>query len=460
MNNYYIAVDIGASSGRLIAGWLEDGKIAVKEMHRFDNGVVSKNRHLCWELDRLFAEIINGLKICKENNIIPKSIGIDTWGVDYVLLDKNGEVIGDTVAYRDGRTSGIIEKTAKIVSQPDQYAHTGIQPQVFNTIYQLMTDSEKFDKAERLLFVPEYLNYLLTGKMVTEYTNASTSGLVSAETKEWDFDLIEKLGLPKRIFGEIHNPESIVGELKPEIADEIGFNCNVVLPCTHDTGSAVLAVPSNEISLYISSGTWSLMGCEIMTPELSEESLNLGFTNEGGYQYRFRYLKNIMGLWMIQSVRRELNKKYSFDELCEMAKSSDFNEIIDVNNSAFLAPESMIDAIKNYYISNNMNEPKTIGDTVRCVYHSLAKCYADTVSSIESKLGIKFDCVNIVGGGSKDIYLNELTAKYTGKPVVAGPTEATAIGNLLVQMIASNEIDDLSSGRDIIKNSFDITEVK
>ncbi|MBQ2295937.1 MAG: rhamnulokinase, partial [Clostridia bacterium] len=169
MNNYYIAVDIGASSGRLIAGWLEDGKIAVKEMHRFDNGVVSKNRHLCWELDRLFAEIVNGLKICKENNIVPKSIGIDTWGVDYVLLDKNGEVIGDTVAYRDGRTSGIIEKTAKIVSQPDQYAHTGIQPQVFNTIYQLMTDSEKFDKAERLLFVPEYLNYLLTGKMVTEY---------------------------------------------------------------------------------------------------------------------------------------------------------------------------------------------------------------------------------------------------------------------------------------------------
>ena len=460
MNNYYIAVDIGASSGRLIAGWLEDGKIAVKEMHRFDNGVVSKNGHLCWELDRLFAEIVNGLKICKENNIVPKSIGIDTWGVDYVLLDKNGEVIGDTVAYRDGRTSGIIEKTAKIVSQPDQYAHTGIQPQVFNTIYQLMTDSEKFDKAERLLFVPEYLNYLLTGKMVTEYTNASTSGLVSAETKEWDFDLIEKLGLPKRIFGEIHNPESIVGELKPEIADKIGFNCNVVLPCTHDTGSAVLAVPSNEISLYISSGTWSLMGCEIMTPELSEESLNLGFTNEGGYKYRFRYLKNIMGLWMIQSVRRELNKKYSFDELCEMAKSSDFNEIIDVNNSAFLAPESMIDAIKNYCVSNNMAEPKTIGDTVRCIYHSLAKCYAHTVSGIESKLGIKFDCVNIVGGGSKDIYLNELTAKYTGKPVVAGPTEATAIGNLLVQMIASNEIDDLSSGRDIIKNSFDITEVK
>ena len=214
------------------------------------------------------------------------------------------------------------------------------------------------------------------------------------------------------------------------------------------------------MSLYISSGTWSLMGCEIMTPELSEESLNLGFTNEGGYNYRFRYLKNIMGLWMIQSVRRELNKKYSFDELCEMAKSSNFSEIIDVNNSVFLAPESMIDAIKNYCISNDMAEPKTIGDTVRCIYHSLAKCYADTVSGIESKLGIKFDCVNIVGGGSKDTYLNELTAKYTKKPVVAGPTEATAIGNLLVQMIASNEIDDLSSGRDIIKNSFDITEVK
>ena len=197
-----------------------------------------------------------------------------------------------------------------------------------------------------------------------------------------------------------------------------------------------------------------------MEPELSDDSLNLGFTNEGGYNYRFRYLKNIMGLWMIQSVRRELDKKYSFDELCEMAKESHFNEIIDVNDNAFLAPKSMIKAIKNYCTSKGKAEPQSIGDTVRCIYHSLAKCYANTVSGIEAKLGVNFDCVNIVGGGSKDTYLNELTAKYTGKPVVAGPTEATAIGNLLVQMIISNEIADLSAGRDIIKNSFNITEVK
>ena len=460
MNNYYISIDIGASSGRLIAGWLDDGKMVVKEMHRFDNGVVNKNGHLCWELDRLFTEIKNGLKICRDNNIIPTSIGIDTWGVDYVLLDNNGEVIGDTVAYRDSRTDGVIESTAKIVSQSEQYSHTGIQPQVFNTIYQLMTDKEKLKKADRLLFVPEYLNYLLTGKMMTEYTNASTSGLVRADTKNWDTEMIEKLDLPQHIFGEIHIPGSVVGNLKSEIIDEIGFDCKVVLPCTHDTGSAVLAVPSNEMSLYISSGTWSLMGCEIMEPELSDDSLNLGFTNEGGYNYRFRYLKNIMGLWMIQSVRRELDKKYSFDELCEMAKESHFNEIIDVNDNAFLAPKSMIDAIKNYCTSKGKAEPQSIGDTVRCIYHSLAKCYANTVSGIEAKLGVNFDCVNIVGGGSKDTYLNELTAKYTGKPVVAGPTEATAIGNLLVQMIISNEIADLSAGRDIIKNSFNITEVK
>ena len=460
MNNYYISIDIGASSGRLIAGWLDDVKMVVKEMHRFDNGVVNKNGHLCWELDRLFTEIKNGLKICRDNNIIPTSIGIDTWGVDYVLLDNNGEVIGDTVAYRDSRTDGVIESTAKIVSQSEQYSHTGIQPQVFNTIYQLMTDKEKLKKADRLLFVPEYLNYLLTGKMMTEYTNASTSGLVRADTKNWDTEMIEKLDLPQHIFGEIHTPGSVVGNLKSEIIDEIGFDCKVVLPCTHDTGSAVLAVPSNEMSLYISSGTWSLMGCEIMEPELSDDSLNLGFTNEGGYNYRFRYLKNIMGLWMIQSVRRELDKKYSFDELCEMAKESHFNEIIDVNDNAFLAPKSMIKAIKNYCTSKGKAEPQSIGDTVRCIYHSLAKCYANTVSGIETKLGVNFDCVNIVGGGSKDTYLNELTAKYTGKPVVAGPTEATAIGNLLVQMIISNEIADLSAGRDIIKNSFNITEVK
>ncbi len=460
MKNCYIAVDIGASSGRLIAGLIENGKIKTEEIHRFDNGVVSKNGHLCWEIDKLFIEIKNGLKKCSQMGLVPKTVGIDTWAVDYVLLDKNGEIIGDTVAYRDGRTNGMVEKTAEIVSQVEQYNRTGIQPQVFNTIYQLMAAKEQLQSAENLLFVPEYLNYLLTGVMATEYTNASTSGLVNAETKDWDDQMIEKLGLPRKIFSKINMPKTVVGSLKEEIAAEVGFNCDVILPCTHDTGSAVLAVPSNQTALYISSGTWSLMGCELLSPELSEESLSLGFTNEGGYNYRFRYLKNIMGLWMIQSVRRELNKKYSFDQLCDMAKESDFNEIINVNDGSFLAPTSMIDAISDYCRNNGLSIPNSIGDTVRCIYHSLAKCYADTVCGIEKKLGICFDSINIVGGGSKDGYLNELTAQYTKKPVIAGPTEATAIGNLLVQMIASGDIESLSQGRDMIKNSFDILEVK
>lgn len=460
MNKYYIAVDIGASSGRLITGWLDGGKMKTEEMHRFDNGAVSKNGHLCWELDKLFGEIKAGLKKCADAGVIPETVGIDTWGVDYVLLDENGEIIGDTVAYRDSRTDGMVEKAAKTVSQDEQYERTGIQPQVFNTVYQLMAAKDELKKAKRLLFVPEYLNYLLTGVMMTEYTNATTSGLVNAETKDWDFDIIDRLGYPREIFGKIHMPKTSVGILKPEIEKEVGFSCDVILPCTHDTGSAVLAVPSNDNALYISSGTWSLMGCESMTPELSQDSRKLGFTNEGGYGYRFRYLKNIMGLWMIQSVRRELNKKYSFDELCDMARQSDFNEIIDVNDKAFLAPDSMINAISDYCKMRGMRIPQSIGDTVRCIYRSLAKCYAETVSGMEKKLGVSFGTVNIVGGGSKDSYLNELTAEYTGKPVTAGPTEATAIGNLLVQMIAAGEIKDLAQGREIIKSSFDIVEVK
>ncbi|MEE1127317.1 MAG: rhamnulokinase family protein, partial [Acutalibacteraceae bacterium] len=334
MSNYYIAVDIGASSGRLIAAWLDNGTMKTEEIHRFDNGVVRKNEHLCWEIDKLFCEIKEGLKKCKAVGKIPTTVGIDTWAVDFVLLDKNGEVIGDTVAYRDNRTDGMIEKVTNIIPQLEQYERTGIQPQVFNTIYQLMAAKDELNKAEKLLFVPEYLNYLLTGVMMTEYTNASTSGMVSAKTKNWDEDIINRLGYKKEIFGEIHMPSTVVGKLKDEIADEVGFSCDIILPCTHDTGSAVLAVPSNEKALYISSGTWSLMGCEIIEPNVSEESLKLGFTNEGGYDYRFRYLKNIMGLWMIQSVRRELNKKYSFDELCDMARESTFDEIIDVNDKS------------------------------------------------------------------------------------------------------------------------------
>lgn len=460
MKKCYIAIDIGASSGRLIAGWLEDGIIKTEEIHRFDNGVVNKNGNLCWEIDKLFLEIKNGLKKSAMAGKIPQTIGIDTWGVDYVLLDGDGNVIGNTVAYRDSRTDGMVEKTAAIVSQIEQYSRTGIQPQVFNTIYQLMAAKEQINGAKRLLFISEYLNFLLTGVMMTEYTNASTSGLVSAETKDWDFEIIDRLGYPREIFGKINMPSTIVGQLKPAIAEEVGFDCNVILPCTHDTGSAVLAVPSNEKALYISSGTWSLMGCEITTPDVSQDSLSLGFTNEGGYDYRFRYLKNIMGLWMIQSVRRELNKKYSFDELCEMAKKSEFSEIIDVNDKSFLAPDSMINAISRYCEKHNMQIPSTIGDTVRCIYHSLAKCYAETVSGMENMLGISFGTVNIVGGGSKDGYLNELTALYTGKPVTAGPTEATAIGNLLVQMLASGDIKTLADGRNIIKKSFNIVEVK
>ena len=461
MEKYYLAVDIGASSGRHMLASMKDGKMQLEEVYRFPNGMDNKNGTLCWDVDRLITEIKNGLKKCKEIGKIPVSMGIDTWGVDYVLLDKNDNILGDTVGYRDSRTEGMDEKVYEVIPQDDLYARTGIQKQIFNTIYQLMAVKEShpeyLEQAETILMIPDYFNFLLTGVKMNEYTEATTGQLISPKTNDWDYELIDMLGYNSRMFRPVSMPGTVVGDFTENVQKEVGFNCTVVLPATHDTGSAVLAVPTNDDdAVYISSGTWSLMGMERKEADCSMESMRANFTNEGGYDHRFRYLKNIMGLWMIQSVKKEFTEDLSFAEICEMASKETIPSIVDCNDDCFLAPESMIEAVQKFCCDTDQPVPETVGEISSVIYNSLAKCYGDTVEEIEAITGKKYSTIYVVGGGSNAGYLNELTAKYTGRKVSAGPSEATAIGNIIVQMLHDGVFASLPEARTCVKESFDV----
>lgn len=458
---YYLSIDIGASSGRHILSSVQNGKLILEEVYRFENGMTEKDGHLVWDYKKLFSDILQGMKECKKAGKIPLSVGIDTWGVDYALIDKAGEVIGDVFAYRDGRTAEPIKKLHSKIPFETLYERTGSQFQIYNTIYQLYTDklSGKLDNAERFLMMPDFFNYLLTGVMKNEFTNASTTGLMSAKTREWDMQTVRELELPEKLFKELSDPATFVGRLKPEIADEVGYDLNVVLPATHDTASAVMAVPEVGQPLYISSGTWSLLGIESPVAISTEEALKENFTNEGGYGRSTRFLKNIMGLWMIQCVRREYNKKYSWADFVKLSKEvKDFNSIVDVNDSSFMAPASMIDAIKAYCAKTGQKVPETPGEIALCVYDSLAVCYNKAIETVEKVTGYKFNVIHIVGGGCQNGYLNELTAKRTGRKVVAGPVEATAIGNALAQLLYDGAVSDINEAKNLVKDSFD-TEV-
>ena len=461
MDRYYLAVDIGASSGRHMLASMKDGKMHLEEVYRFPNGMDDKNGTLCWDVDRLFTEIKNGLKKCKEIGKIPVSMAIDTWGVDYVLLDQDDRILGDTVGYRDSRTEGMDEKVYEVIPQDELYARTGIQKQIFNTVYQLMAVKEShpeyLEQAESILMIPDYFHFLLTGVKKNEYTNATTGQLVSPKTNDWDYELIEMLGYDPKMFRPVSMPGTVVGDFTEEVQKEVGFNCTVVLPATHDTGSAVLAVPTNDDdAVYISSGTWSLMGIERKEADCSMESMKANFTNEGGYDHRFRYLKNIMGLWMIQSVKKEFTEDLSFAQICEMASKETIPSIVDCNDDCFLAPKSMIKAVQDFCSRAGQQVPETVGEISSVIYNSLAKCYGDTVQEIEEITGKKYSTIYVVGGGSNAGYLNELTAKYTGKKVSAGPSEATAIGNVIVQMLHDGIFKDLPEARTCVRESFDI----
>lgn len=463
---YYLAVDIGASSGRHILSHLQDGKMVLEEIHRFPNGMKDVGGTKVWDSAGLFEEIKAGMKKCAVLGKIPVSMGIDTWAVDFALLDADDKLIGQTVGYRDGRTRGMDDEVYRMIPLEELYQRTGIQKQIFNTIYQLMAvkkqKPEELEAARTMLMIPDYFDFLLTGNKVTEYTNASTTQLLNPETKEWDYELIGRLGYPREIFTPIALPGTQVGELTDEIQKEVGFNCKVVLPATHDTGSAVVAVPSvgEDAALYISSGTWSLMGTELQKADCSLESMKRNLTNEGGYDYRFRYLKNIMGMWMINSARSELAPDMGFGEICEQASKAGIASLVDANADRFLAPESMVKEVQAACAETGQQVPEGIAEVAAVIYNSLAKCYADTAAEIEQMTGRHYDSINIVGGGANAVYLNQLTAKACGKTIYTGPTEATAVGNIAVQMIAGGELADLSAARRCIFDSFEIATYK
>lgn len=487
---YYLAIDIGASSGRHILGHVEDGRLVLEEVYRFENRQVHKDGHDCWDMDNLWEGIIGGLKACGQLGKIPKTVGIDTWAVDYVLLDEREQVLGDAVAYRDSRTEGMREVVNELIPADVLYRRTGIQYQPFNTIYQLTAlkreHPEQLEKAKWFLMIPEYFNFRLTGIKQNEYTNATSTCLVNAESKTWDIEMIEKLGLPKEMFRELAMPGTVLGSLLPEIREAVGFDTTVILPATHDTGSAFLAIPAkDDEAVYISSGTWSLLGVENERPITTAESQAQNFTNEGGAWYRYRYLKNIMGLWMIQFIRRELNgavyvqgktcteksdslsengesaRTWSFPDLIAAAREAeDFRSIVDVNREVFLAPESMIRAIKDECARTGQPVPETVGEIMQCVYGSLSLCYRDAIKSLEKLTGKQYTSINIVGGGCQDMYLNERTAETTGLPVHAGPVEGTAIGNMIVQLIAGGDVSDLRAAREMVRQSFAVKMVQ
>lgn len=455
---YYLAIDIGASSGRHILGARTEEGLKLREIYRFTNGMEAKDGHLVWNYERLVSEILAGMKKCTELGMIPKSVGIDTWGVDFVLLDSEDRVLGDMVGYRDERTKGMDTEVFRTVSEEELYGRTGIFSQSINSVYQLMAvkkeHPEMLDAAKAILFVPDYLQFRLCGAKVNEYSEASTSGLISPKTKDWDFELITRLGLPKEMFRPIVMAGTKLGTLLPEVAREVGFTCDVVTPCTHDTGSAVLAVPYEHADeAFISSGTWSLFGMERETADCSEESRKCGFTNEGGFGGSVTYIRNIMGLWMIQSVRHELKDAFSFAELCDLAEASDIDSLVDCQDECFMAPASMTEALKNFCARTGQRVPETPGELARVVYRSLADCYRKTVAGLEERTGIPVKAVHVVGGGSKAAYLNRLTEEFTGRKVTAGPSEATAIGNLLSQMLGEGVFSDLSEARKYVSES-------
>ncbi len=379
--------------------------------------------------------------------------------VDYVLLNKENQILGDAYAYRDSRTESMDKEVYYLISEKELYQRTGIQKQMFNTIYQLMAVKKQepalLEKAETFLMLPDYFQFLLTGRQSSEYTNAVSTQLVSPVSKEWDRELIEMLGYPDKIFLPLQMPGTKVGNLKKEIKQQVGFDCEVLHCASHDTASAVMAMPRQ--GLYLSSGTWSLMGIETEHAICTEDSRLANFTNEGGYEYRFRYLKNIMGLWMIQSVRHELNDTYSFAQLCEMAaENKSFPSYIDVNDTVFMAPDNMTEAIKNDCQKTKQPVPKTTGEIVAVIYQSLARCYKKTIEELEANTRKIYNEIQIIGGGSHAAYLNQLTANAAKKTVYAGPAEATAIGNIIAQMIQKNELKNLKEARQCVSESFDI----
>ncbi len=460
-----LAFDYGASSGRAILGKYDGNRLKLCEVHRFSNDPVMVNGTLYWDVLRLFYDMKQGiLKLRHGENIEIASIGTDTWGVDFGLLGSKGELLGNPVHYRDDRTSNMLQEAFKLVTKEEIYKCTGIQFTKFNTIYQLLAlklgNAHILDEARTLLFMPDLLNYFLTGIKKTEYSIASTSQMLNAKSGSWDEELLGKIGLPFDILTDIMQPGQIMGTISKLLCEELVINeIPVVSVAEHDTASAVMAVPSiNGKYAYLSSGTWSLLGTEVSAPLINEKSFRLEYTNEGGFGNTIRLLKNIMGLWIFQECKRTWDKtgeKLSFDELESMAELCEpFKCFIDPDDDLFYSPGNMPEKIIQYCEKTGQPIPEGKGEIVRCIMESLAYKYRMTMEGLEDILGYKIPVLHIVGGGCKNLLLNRFTANALGRPVVTGPVEATAAGNLICQLIALGELSDINEARKLIARSF------
>ncbi|POD88122.1 rhamnulokinase [Bacillus subtilis] len=456
----YTAIDIGASSGRIMVGELNEGKLDIQEIHRFANGFSQRDGHCFWDIDHLLKQILQGLQKVKTLGYEHCTVGIDTWAVDYVLLDEKGDRLREAISYRDRRTDHTIDKLEHTLSKAAIYQKTGIQFQPFNTIYQLYEeDRELLIKTDKIMMIPDYLGYCLTGKAVTEITNASTTQLLNASTGNLDPELLEAVSVQEQQFAPLTEPGCELGKLRNEWFPDYDLPaCKVMTVATHDTASAVIAAPGiNDGWAYISSGTWSLIGVENKTPIITDLALENNYTNERGANNTIRFLKNIIGMWVIQEVRQRLQADYSFQQLAEEAeKTEPFQQFINLNDKRFLNPENMIKEIQHYCRQTRQKIPLTAGELACCIYSNLAIIYAIAIKELETITEKPIEQFHIIGGGARNDFLNQLTADMSGKAVYAGPIEATATGNLLMQMIAAKEVKDIKEVRQVVRNSFPI----
>src|SRR5829696_9104057 len=462
MSAGYLAVDLGAESGRVVLGRFDGRRVSLEELHRFPNLPVRLPDGLHWDVLRILHEIKEGLaKALREEEI--EGVGVDSWGVDFGLLDRDGSLISNPYHYRDPRTEGMEERALDRVPKKEIYGTTGIQFLPINSLYQLlaMRGSPLLEAAETLLLIPDLINYWLTGEKASEYTNATTTQLLDLQTGGWSQDLLKKLNLPSGLFAPIVSPGTELGPVLPEVADEIGAAPPVFAVASHDTASAVVAVPAKSDDFaYISSGTWSLVGVETRSPVVTQEAIEANFTNEGGFAGTTRFLKNVMGLWLLQECRRQWAREgheYSYEELARIADGAPSGPLVDPDHPAFLTPGDMTARIRHFCEETGQAPPERPAEFARCVFESLALKYGHAIEQAQSLTGQGIGTVNVVGGGAQNALLCQLTAEAAQLPVVAGPVEATAMGNVMVQAFARGRVGSLEEIRAVVRDSFEAT---
>ncbi|MDR0620091.1 MAG: rhamnulokinase [Bacteroidales bacterium] len=465
---HFFAFDLGATSGRSIIGTLSNGKLEIKELTRFPNNILHIGNKYYWNIYSLYEELKRGLKTAHTEGYTLSAIGIDTWGVDFVYVAADGSLLGCPRSYRDPYTDGAPEEFFAKIPKKDVYQATGIQTLNFNSIFQLFAakkeNSSALNHAETMLFIPDALSYLLTGKKICEYSIASTSQFVNAKTKKIEKRFFESIGINTSIVPDIVPSGTIIGTLLPALAQECGVGqVPVIAVAGHDTGSAVAAIPAESKNFaYLSSGTWSLMGIEVSEPIITDESFELNFTNEGGIDNTIRFLKNITGMWLLEQCRKEWEAKgktYGYSEIVDLcAMGANFKSIIDPDHTSFANPQSMTQAIVDYCRNSGQHAPQTEAEFIYCIFNSLSNKYKIVLENLRKVAPFPIEKLHIIGGGSKNNLLNQMTANAIGFPVVAGPGEATAIGNIMVQAKALNVVDSLDRMREIIRNSVEIAE--